>query len=92
MQHLKSINEFWSLFKKKSDKTIKVDDTGWVSFSERRPSSDDLLQSANSYRINENGERFTDEPGDAFYLNGNDKFMDEVVAKQMEVIHYVPHW
>lgn len=42
--------------------------------------------------VNNNGERYTDDPGDVFYTNGAEEFMDKVVDNKLEVIHYVPHW
>lgn len=42
--------------------------------------------------INKKGERYSDEPGDVFYINGKDLFMDSVVKNKSEVIHYIPHW
>ena len=58
MNHIQSINEFWNFFKKKPDTPkVQLDEKGWVKFNERQPIMGDFLQSTNSYRIDESGDR-----------------------------------
>lgn len=59
MKYLQSINEFWNPFKKSEVESQKVqlDEKGWVKLSERQPTPTDILQSTNSYRIDDSGER-----------------------------------
>lgn len=42
--------------------------------------------------LKESGERILDTPGDVLYINGKDRFMDEVIRSKKEVIHYISHW
>lgn len=42
--------------------------------------------------VKDDGERYKDGPGDAIFIGPKDSFMFEVVEKNLEVIHYVPHW
>ena len=55
MKHITSVNEFFDFLKKKH-LTVNLDEKGWVKLSEKEPIQD-ILQSAISYRIDENGER-----------------------------------
>jgi len=42
--------------------------------------------------VDNKGERLLGDPGDIFYINGKDNFMDKVAKNKIEVSHYVPQW
>lgn len=70
MKHIIPINEFFSFFKRKDNLLVKVDldEKGWVLFTQREPDVNDELQSCDSYRIDESGNRLT------YGRNANDRF------------------